>query len=87
MYVNRENELGANMVKVFGLVKGRCSHFLNAVLKREKDYDDIDGAQDVMDTKNVEVLDIEASRGVISMTHCWLLSQCVRERTKATTCT
>ncbi len=56
--MNRENELGANMVKVYGLVKGRCSHFLNAVLKREKGYDDKDGAQDVMGTKNVEVLDI-----------------------------
>ena len=48
MYVNREIELEANMVKVYGLVKGQCSHSLKAVLKREDDYDDKDGVQDVL---------------------------------------
>jgi len=36
------------MVKVYGLEKGQCSHSLKAVLKRENDYDDKDGAQDVL---------------------------------------
>ena len=48
MYVNREIELGANMLKVYGLVKGQCSHSLKAVLKRENDYGDKDGARDVL---------------------------------------
>jgi len=46
MYVNREIELEANLVKLYGLVKGQYSHSLKAVLKREDDYDDKDGVQD-----------------------------------------
>ena len=43
MYVNREIELKNNMVKLYGLVKGQCSHSLKAILKREKDYEEKDG--------------------------------------------
>ena len=48
MYVNREIELNMNMTKVYGLVKGQCSHSLRAILKREDDFDSKDAGQDIL---------------------------------------
>ena len=36
LYVNREMELGNNVRKIYGLVKGQCSHSLKTMLKQDK---------------------------------------------------
>ena len=36
LYVNREMELDNNVQKIYGLVKGQCSHLLKTILKQEK---------------------------------------------------
>ena len=48
MYVTREVELENNMLKIYGLVKGQCSHSLRAVLKQENDYETKDRKQDLL---------------------------------------
>ena len=48
MYVSREMELETNMLKVYGLIKGQCSHALVAILKQEDDYEDKNLKQDVL---------------------------------------
>ena len=48
MYVTREVGLENNMLKIYGLVKGQCSHSLQAVLKQENDYETKDRKQDVL---------------------------------------
>ena len=54
MYVTREVELENYMLKIYGLVKGQCSHSLRAVLKQENDYETKNKKQDVL--KNYIIL-------------------------------
>jgi len=84
MYVNRENELETNMVEVYGLVRGQCSHSVKAVLKREGNYDDKDESQDVLWRYNPchLVRITRVTRDAISLMHCWPSSQCVRAKRK-----
>ena len=48
MYVTREMKLQNNIFKIYGLIKGQCSHTLKAVLKQETDYESKDRNQDVI---------------------------------------
>ena len=47
-YVDREMEMENNMFKIYGLMKGQCSHSLRAVLKKETKFKEKDTAQDVL---------------------------------------
>ena len=46
--VDREMQLESNMCKLYGLIKGQCSHSLRAVLKQENDFEEKDGEQNVL---------------------------------------
>ena len=48
LYVTREMELDNNVRKIYGLVKGQCSHSLKTILKQEKEYKIKDRAQDIL---------------------------------------
>ena len=48
LYVSREMDLETNMLKIYGLIKGQCSHSLLAILKQEKEYDQKNSSQDVL---------------------------------------
>ena len=48
LYVTREMELDNNVRKIYGLVKGQCSHSLKTILKQEKEYEIKDRSQDVL---------------------------------------
>ena len=37
-----------NMLKIYGLIIGQCSHSLRAVLKQEADFNEKDRAQDIL---------------------------------------
>ena len=47
-YVDREICVETNVKRIYGLIKGQCSHSLRALLKQEKDYEDKDRQQDVL---------------------------------------
>ena len=48
LFVNREAELHKNMLKMYGLIKGQCSHSLSAVLKQESDFETKNAKHDVL---------------------------------------
>ena len=48
LYVTREMELDNNVRKIYGLVKGQCSHSLKTILKQEKEYEVKDRDQDIL---------------------------------------
>ena len=48
MYASREAEVTHNMTKIYGLVKGQCSHSLKTVLKQEEEFDEKDKEQDIL---------------------------------------
>ena len=47
-FVDREIRVETNVKRIYGLVKGQCSHSLRALLKQEKDYEKKDSKQDVL---------------------------------------
>ena len=47
-FVDREMQLESNMCKVYGLIKGQCSHSLRAVLKQENNFEEKDGEKKIM---------------------------------------
>ena len=47
-YVDREIRVATNVKRIYGLIKGQCSHSLRALLKQEKDYEDKDRQQDAL---------------------------------------
>jgi hypothetical protein len=48
LYVTREAELESNMNKIYGIVKGQCSHSLRTVLKQEDDYEQKDKEHNIL---------------------------------------
>ena len=47
-FVDREIRVQTNVKRIYGLIKGQCSHSLRALLKQEKDYEEKDGKQNVL---------------------------------------
>ena len=47
-FVDREIAVESNMKRVYGLIKGQCSHSLRALLKQESNFEEKDGEQNVL---------------------------------------
>ena len=47
-YVDREMEMENNMSKIYGLIKGQCSHSVRAVFKQETYFKKKDTVQDIL---------------------------------------
>ena len=47
-FIDREIRVETNVKRIYGLVKGQCSHSLRALLKQETDYEEKDMKQDVL---------------------------------------
>ena len=47
-FVDREIRVKTNVKRIYGLIKGQCSHSLRALLKQEKKYEENDRKQNVL---------------------------------------